>query len=660
VESALGKNMCLSAAFMAERLTMMKDSNIADYILYAKCYFRDGQPRRCLAILEQKGLLSANVVRMMGVWMRGGEAVSATATYLSQIAALALAAQCLVSIEQHEDCVSLLEPVLVLMDLDSAEAVERMRGLTASQPGQDVIVLSGIYSLVGRCYDILDHRSVALKALTVALKLDLHCVEAVEYIVDNGLLTDAGKIQLYRELDALNTDHWLLPSYRVLLLGHDPVAMEPTNSVSTEDMYESGLSASALARRAVYCFERQDVGEAYRLARQAYALDPYDERGLVVYIASMVELRLKSELFYLGHELVNSLPKMAMSWYCVGCYYWCCSKRDLAQKHLLKATKLDKRFFRAWVLLGHVLSAQEESEQAISAYRTAARLLPGDHRPMVFMAQELQRTNVLAPALHILTGALECSPMDAGLLNELAVIYVKQEKFDLALPLFQRAVQALDGSYLAPGEDVATTHAWPKLTFNRSGGLEIFTNYATALRKCARYEDALFWYDKCLAASPNDANCYASVGFTFHLMQRFDMAVSSYHQALAIQPNFTFCSDMLSRAMDDMSYYDVSPAGAGVYSNFTRLSNYCLGDEPDASAESGWLDGSADDGAPQASFAEGSFLSLSAVDSFTRVEGRLSLGSQWKEGNVTGVAGDDSYISQQSVEDNGGFLDDSF
>jgi hypothetical protein len=104
----------------------------------------------------------------------------------------------------------------------------------------------------------------------------------------------------------------------------------------------------------------------------------------------------------------------------------------------------------------------------------------------------------------------------------------------------------------------------------------------------------------------------------------------------------------------------VSPAGAGVYSNFTRLSNYCLGDEPEASAESGWLDGSADDGAPQASFAEGSFLSLSAVDSFTRVEGRLSQGSQWKEGIVTGIAGDDSYISQQSVEDNGGFLDDSF
>ena len=49
---------------------------------------------------------------------------------------------------------------------------------------------------------------------------------------------------------------------------------------------------------------------------------------------------------------------------------------------------------------------------------------------------------------------------------------------------------------------------------------QIFSNYATALRKCGRYEEALYWYDKCLAASPSDANCHACAGFTFHLMQR--------------------------------------------------------------------------------------------------------------------------------------------
>ena len=46
---------------------------------------------------------------------------------------------------------------------------------------------------------------------------------------------------------------------------------------------------------------------------------------------------------FLGHELVHSHPKHAISWYTVGCYYWTCHKLELAQKYLQKATKIDKR-----------------------------------------------------------------------------------------------------------------------------------------------------------------------------------------------------------------------------------------------------------------------------------------------------------------------------
>ena len=80
---------------------------------------------------------------------------------------------------------------------------------------------------------------------------------------------------------------------------------------------------------------------------------------------------------------------------------------------------------------------------------------------------------------------------------------------------------------------------------------EIFSNYATALRKCDRLEEALSWYDRCLSLSPSDPNTHASIAFTLHLMRRFDDAVSAYHKALALQPTFTFCIDMLNRAMVD-------------------------------------------------------------------------------------------------------------
>ena len=80
---------------------------------------------------------------------------------------------------------------------------------------------------------------------------------------------------------------------------------------------------------------------------------------------------------------------------------------------------------------------------------------------------------------------------------------------------------------------------------------EIYSNYATALRKNNQLNDALIWYNHCLSLSPNDSNTHASIGFTLHLLKKFDNAIDSYHRALALQPTFTFCIDMLNKAMHD-------------------------------------------------------------------------------------------------------------
>ena len=45
--------------------------------------------------------------------------------------------------------------------------------------------------------------------------------------------------------------------------------------------------------------------------------------------------------------------------------------------HLSKATSLDRTFAPAWIGYGNAYAAQEEGDQAMSAYRTAARLFPG-------------------------------------------------------------------------------------------------------------------------------------------------------------------------------------------------------------------------------------------------------------------------------------------
>lgn len=49
-----------------------------------------------------------------------------------------------------------------------------------------------------------------------------------------------------------------------------------------------------------------------------------------------VELKMKSQLFYTAHQLVEAGPKQAVSWFAVGCYYHLLEKNELAQRYFLK------------------------------------------------------------------------------------------------------------------------------------------------------------------------------------------------------------------------------------------------------------------------------------------------------------------------------------
>lgn len=392
-----------------------------------------GQHRRSLVVLEQNGQLSAEKVGDLARWLSVGD--PADSTHIAQLSVMQCAAQSLLALGEYEDCVYLLQPIVnVGDDASSLDEAVRLVNWARSSPAPSEFLgfLAVLYCIAGRCFDALEHRARAKRALCMCVRLDPAVIEAAELLVDRGLLTPTEKEELVGDVSAARHSGSLSALYRTLLATEAHIG-EPA------ELGQSWLAICAERR-----FEQHQLDAAYRLSRLAHSKDPYNPRSLAVYIACLAVLRLKSELFYLGHELVNSAPKNALSWYAVGSYYWSCGKMDQAQKHLVKATKLDKTLAKGWVLLGHVLAAQEESEQAISAYRTAARLLPGDHRPVAYIAKELSRTGHSAPALHMLASALELSPEDPALLNELGVTYMQQGSLDLALQYFERAVQALD------------------------------------------------------------------------------------------------------------------------------------------------------------------------------------------------------------------------
>ncbi|RVW43026.1 Anaphase-promoting complex subunit 6 [Vitis vinifera] len=69
--------------------------------------------------------------------------------------------------------------------------------------------------------------------------------------------------------------------------------------------------------------------------------------------------------------------RRALSWFAVGCYYYCIKKYDQSRRYFSKAANLDGTFPPALIGCGNAYAAQEEGDQAMLAYRTAARLFPG-------------------------------------------------------------------------------------------------------------------------------------------------------------------------------------------------------------------------------------------------------------------------------------------
>ncbi|KAH9779075.1 Anaphase-promoting complex subunit 6 [Citrus sinensis] len=91
---------------------------------------------------------------------------------------------------------------------------------------------------------------------------------------------------------------------------------------------------------------------------------------------------------------------------------------NCAQARLCKATNLDGTFAPAWIGYGNAFAAQEEGDQAMLGYRTAACLFPGCHLPTLYIGMEYMRTH----SFKLAEQAKTICPSDPLVYNELGVV----------------------------------------------------------------------------------------------------------------------------------------------------------------------------------------------------------------------------------------------
>eukprot|EP01041_Mallomonas_annulata_P004075 gene4077-8105_t len=214
IEDALKKQMHETAAFFAERLLRLPDIQISDEVLFARCYFNTGEYRRCLAVLEHRGLLSTDILCELGQILHptsttttnNGSNTNEISNYhsiLDRIEAILLAAKCLVATEQIEDCIALLEYITYLdTDVIANQVVDRIRAMMKRNHNSrtEINPLAAIYGIMGRCLESQENRQRSVRALFISVRIDMLYTETVEYAMSQCLLSREQRNMWYDEI----------------------------------------------------------------------------------------------------------------------------------------------------------------------------------------------------------------------------------------------------------------------------------------------------------------------------------------------------------------------------------------------------------------------------------------------------------------------------
>ncbi|KAF2314404.1 hypothetical protein GH714_026063 [Hevea brasiliensis] len=374
---------------------------------------------------------------------------------------------------------------------------------------REINISSAICFLRGRAYEALENRAQARQWYKAAIKADPLCYEALECLIENHMLACEEETSLLSSLQFGPEDGWLSSFYSCLIKKYDKESVIEAKFRELEKESCNGNSTSP-------SFMHTLKNDTDLLACKA---EYYHQCG--------------------EYHKCFELTSMALSWFAVGCYYYCIKKYDQSRRYFSKATSLDGTFASAWIGYGNAYAAQEEGDQAMSAYRTAARLFPGCHLPTLYIGMEYMRTHSYKLAEQFFMQAKTICPSDPLVYNELGVVAYNMKEYNKAVLWFEKTLAHIP----------SLSQLWEPTV----------VNLAHAYRKLKMYHEATSCYERALTLSTRSLSTYAGLAYTYHLQDNFTAAITHYHKALWLKPDDQFCTEMLSLAIIDEGRSGIDP-----------------------------------------------------------------------------------------------------
>ena len=557
IQDMMAKHDYRGAIFMSSKLSLMSNYAPKDVFLLANAFYLDQQYARCFDVLDSRGLAAVDVRFRL------------------------LSAQCLMAQKLYEETVALLD--------DSGAGDVGSLGYDVGSAK----MASAICAVLGKSYEMLENFDRSTFWYREAVLQDPMNCEAFGSMIQGGRLSEAEEVEFLDEVVSRLPEEsmWLKSLYTSMLTGRSEASVERvrhalrdlrgssdsaradrgaeaeasdriidthvlTSKVETRSSRrrQSALATASVAKEnteparnpaLVALAQDSDLvcssamllsregrhHEAYALAKSVLDRDLYDTRLLPVYLSIAVKLRKKNDVFILGHKLMEKRPEDAESWYTAGCYYFITEQYASARNFFGKATSLNKMFAPAWIAFAHAFAMQSETDQAMAAYRTAARLFPGLPQPVLGMALEYARMNNLGLAQKLCSMAYAKNPHDANLLLESGVICYRNAKYDEALHLLEKAVDAFDDA----DEDREIA----------------LVNLGHCYRKLGMYDRSIEILTRALALDAYQPGTYSALAYAYHLAGDPINAVDAYHKALSLHPEDPFSISMLELALKE-------------------------------------------------------------------------------------------------------------
>ncbi|XP_022984323.1 anaphase-promoting complex subunit 6-like [Cucurbita maxima] len=464
-----------------------------------------------------------------------------------------LAAKCLEELKEWDQCLMMLGDAKVDEHGNVLDNKDHS-GMYLDKDSEDreINIAAATCFLRGKAYEALENRTQARLWYKAAIKADPLCYEALECLIESHMLTCDEESSLLLSLQFGPEDGWLSSFYACLIKKYDKeniiearfkeLERESCNSESYDPSFTRTLKTNTdlLACKAEYYHQCGEYQKCFELTSVLLEKDPFHLKSTLVHLAAAMELGHSNELYLMACNLVKDYPQKALSWFAVGCYYYCIKKYDQSRRYFSKATSLDGTFAPAWIGYGNAYAAQEEGDQAMSAYRTGARLFPGCHLPTLYIGMEYMRTHSFKLAEQFFVQAKTICSSDPLVYNELGVVAYDMKEYNKAAWWFEKTLACIPSPLSEMWEPTVV-------------------NLAHSYRKLKMYREAIVYYDKALALSTRNLSTYAGLAYTYHLQDHFTAAIIYYHKALWLKPDDQFCTEMLSLALMDECQNGMDP-----------------------------------------------------------------------------------------------------